>query len=73
MKADVGKVDRVIRIVAGLVLLSLAFVLEGSARWWGLVGFVPLATGLIGWCGLYVPFGIDTRRTQRRIPRAAHS
>jgi len=73
MQANVGKVDRVIRIVAGFVLLSLVFVLEGNARWWGLVGLVPLATGLIGWCGLYVPFGIDTRRTQRGTPGAAHS
>jgi len=73
MKANVGTMDRVIRIVAGLILLSLIFVLEGNARWWGLVGFVPLATGLIGWCALYVPFGIDTRRTQHGTPGAAHS
>jgi len=73
MKANVGTVDRVIRIVAGLVLLSLIFVLEGNARWWGLVGFVPLATGLIGWCALYVPFGVDTRRTRHGTPGAAHS
>ena len=71
MKANVGTVDRVIRIVAGLVLLSLIFILEGTARWWGLVGLLPLATGLIGWCALYVPFGIDTRRAGHGTPGAA--
>ena len=44
----------------GLALLSLILVLEGNARWWGLVGLVPLATGLIGWCPAYLPFGIRT-------------
>lgn len=60
MEANVGGVDRGVRIVAGLVLLSLVFVLEGSARWWGLIGVVPLATGLLRWCPAYLPFGIKT-------------
>ena len=72
MKANVGTVDRVIRIVAGLILLSLAFILEGNARWWGLVGLLPLATGLIGWCALYVPFRIDTRGTGGGTPGKAY-
>ncbi len=57
-----GTADRLIRILAGLVLLGLVLVLEGNARWWGLAGLVPLATGLAGWCPLYTPFGIDTSR-----------
>lgn len=73
MKANVGTVDRVIRIVAGLVLLSLVFILEGNARWWGLVGLLPLTTGLIGWCALYVPFGINTRGTGHGTPGAAQT
>jgi len=60
MKTNVGTADRAIRILAGLGLLSLVFILEGNARWWGLVGLLPLATGLVGWCALYRPFGIDT-------------
>lgn len=60
MKQNVGTVDRLIRIVAGLALLSLIFILEGNSRWWGLVGLLPLATGLAGWCALYIPLGIDT-------------
>ena len=65
MEANVGGVDRGVRIVAGLVLLSLVFVLEGNARWWGLIGVVPLATGLLRWCPAYLPFGIKTCSTRR--------
>jgi hypothetical protein len=60
MKANVGGIDKVLRIVAGLAILSLVFIVEGSARWWGLVGLVPLLTGLTGWCPLYAPFGLNT-------------
>ena len=72
MKANVGRADRVIRIVAGLVVFSLLFILEGNARWWGLTGLIPLVTGLVGWCALYVPFGIDTCPTEHAAPGAAH-
>lgn len=65
MEANVGGIDRTIRIVLGIVLLSLFFVLEGNARWWGLVGIVPLATGLLRWCPAYLPFGIRTCSTRR--------
>ena len=60
MKANVGTADRIVRIVIGLALLSLVVLLEGGARWFGLIGLVPLATALIGWCPAYAPFGIDT-------------
>lgn len=60
MEHNVGGIDRAVRIIVGLVLLSLMVVLEGNARWWGLVGLVPLATGLSGWCPVYLPFGIRT-------------
>lgn len=57
MQTNVGTADRVIRIAGGLVLLSLVFIVEGDARWWGLAGLLPLATGLAGWCALYRLFG----------------
>jgi hypothetical protein len=53
-----GGVDRAVRIVAGLVLLGLVFV--GPKSMWGLVGAVPLFTGLAGWCPLYALLGIRT-------------
>lgn len=60
MKANVGGIDKILRIVAGLGLLSLVFILQGDARWWGLVGLVPLGTGLSGFCPLYPMLGIST-------------
>lgn len=60
MKANVGGVDRMLRILAGLALLALVFVFEGNARWFGLVGMVPLATGLVGYCPAYALFGLST-------------
>ena len=60
MSKNVGSVDRIARIVVGLVLLSLLFLLEGNARWWGLVGLVPLLTGLFSTCPLYSLLGLNT-------------
>lgn len=71
MKVNVGTADRVVRVVAGLALLSLVFILEGGARWWGLAGLVPLVTGLASRCPIYTPFGIDTRSAGRWAPSVA--
>jgi hypothetical protein len=60
MKPNIGNIDRVIRVLLGIGLLSLLFILEGNARWWGLVGILPLATAFLRWCPAYVPFGIDS-------------
>lgn len=60
MKSNVGSLDRALRVVVGLGVLSLFFFLEGAARWWGLVGLVPLGTGLIGSCPLYSILGLNT-------------
>lgn len=60
MKINVGLIDKVVRVAAGVGLLSLLFVLEGSARWLGLFGIVPLATGLVGYCPLYAVLGFST-------------
>ncbi len=58
MKANVGNIDRALRIVLGLVLLSLVVV--GPKTLWGLVGLVPLATGLMRFCPVYPLLGIST-------------
>ena len=57
MKCNVGPVDRLIRIILGLAIAVLGIVFES---YWGLVGLVPLATGLFKWCPLYIPFKIST-------------
>lgn len=58
---NIGTTERWIRVVVGALLLSLVWVVEGSQRWWGLVGLVPLVTGLVGFCPLYAMLGISTR------------
>ena len=60
MHANVGTTDRTLRIVAGLAIMGLWFVLDGPSRWWAAAGLVPLVTGLVGWCPAYLPFGFDT-------------
>ena len=60
MKANIGSTDRALRILVGIGLLALVFALEGSARWWGLVGIVPLATGLFRFCPAYTLLGLNT-------------
>ncbi|MBR0554916.1 DUF2892 domain-containing protein [Ciceribacter sp. L1K23] len=58
---NVGSIDRVLRIVAGLVLLSLFFIYpDASWRYLALIGIVPLATGLLSTCPLYSILGIST-------------
>jgi hypothetical protein len=60
MKSNVGGLDRGIRVVLGLGLLSLLCVLNGTAKWLGLIGVVPLATALFGVCPLYSLVGVNT-------------
>ena len=55
---NVGTVDKVIRVILGLVLIALVF--AGPQTPWGWIGIIPLATGLIGFCPLYSVFGINT-------------
>jgi len=59
-----GTLDRTLRILLGIVLVSLIFV--GPKSFWGLVGLVPIATGIIGFCPLYRIFGINTCRLAER-------
>jgi len=58
MKKNVGMVERFIRVVVGLGVLSLAFI--GPQSPWGYIGIVPILTGLIGWCPPYQLLGIST-------------
>jgi hypothetical protein len=62
MKSNVGAIDRTVRVAAGLLLLGLAA--SGTVGWWGWLGIVPLATGLVGWCPPYAMLGISTCRTR---------
>lgn len=58
MCKNVHPIERVVRIMAGVILISLAF--WGPKNYWFLIGIVPLVTGLIGSCPAYTLFGLST-------------
>jgi hypothetical protein len=64
MRVNEGTLDRAARLVLGSALLAVAVV--GPRTPWGLVGLVPLLTGLTGFCPTYTLFGIDTRPAAAR-------
>jgi hypothetical protein len=68
MVCNMGTIDRAIRAIVGLALLSLFFYLDGNARWWGLLGVALLATALTGYCPPYKLLGIDTSGKSKETP-----
>ncbi len=63
MKTNIGGFERFIRVLAGAGIISMAFI--GPKSPWAFFGFVPLLTGLIGWCPPYAVFGLNTCRKCR--------
>ena len=59
MKKNVGSVDKVIRVIVGLAIILWGIF---DKNWLGLIGLVPLFTALSGFCLLYLPFGISTKK-----------
>lgn len=59
MTQNVGKLDRTIRIAAGIGIVAWGLVAQ---NWLGVIGLVPLATGLMGWCPAYLPMGLSTNK-----------
>jgi len=57
MMCNIGKTDRIIRLVLGVVIIGLGVMYNS---WWGAIGLIPIITALIGWCALYSIFGINT-------------
>ena len=58
--------DRRLRVIAGIVVLSLVFV--GPRTNWGWLGLIPLATGLTGYCPLYQMLGLSTCKPKSQLP-----
>ena len=56
--ANVGGIDRILRIVVGLILIALVFV--GPKTNWGWIGLIPLLTGLFSFCPAYTLLGLNT-------------
>lgn len=61
MKCNVGAIDRLLRIVVGLVIAILGVVFNS---WLGLIGIIPLATGLFSFCPMYFPFKFSTAKKE---------
>ncbi len=59
MKCNVGPIDRILRIVIGLVIAVLGVI---YTSYWGVVGIALMATGVFGYCGLYLLFKINTNK-----------
>ena len=60
MKCNIGHTDRVLRMTVGVTLMGLAgFGIVGP---WGWIGVIPLATGMMGYCGAYSLLGINTAK-----------
>lgn len=63
MAANVGGIDKTVRIVAGAGLIGAT--VAGMLPVWGYIGIVPLATGLLNWCPAYTLFGMNTCGTKK--------
>ena len=59
MKCNVGGADRIIRIIAGILIIGAGVFLQS---WWGAIGVIPLVTAGLRWCPLYLPLGISTAK-----------
>jgi hypothetical protein len=72
---NVGSVDRVLRVVLGLALIIVGFFVLGSTAGIviGVIGFIPLLTGLAGWCPLYLLFHVSTRNQTQPQEQAQKS
>ncbi|CAG0985450.1 hypothetical protein MTYP_01989 [Methylophilaceae bacterium] len=62
MKANIGSIDRIIRILAGLALIAWALFFGGPV--WAWIGLLPLVTGLVSFCPAYSIFGISSCKTR---------
>ncbi|NLY79453.1 MAG: DUF2892 domain-containing protein [Lysinibacillus sp.] len=56
---NIGTVDRVIRIILGIAILSLLLILDGNLKYLGLIGLIPLLTGIFKYCPLYSLFKVN--------------
>ena len=70
MKTNVGSVDRLGRVLLGLALLGLLFAKGDPFRWFGLIGIIPLLTGITGFCPFYSILGLSSCPHPRAVDLA---
>ena len=61
MKLNMGRTDKKLRFIAGVIIIALGLYFKS---WWGVIGLIPLLTSFISWCPLYVPLKISTRKSE---------
>mgnify|MGYP005828446343 CR=1 FL=1 len=67
MKANVGGMDKIVRIVLGVVLIAAGALGLGGLPWWvAIIGLIPLGTALVGFCPLYTLIGVNTCPTSEK-------
>lgn len=66
MELNVGLIDRTLRVILGLLIISLGLQFNSS---WGMLGLIPFLSGLVGWCPLYRMLGIRScsRKEMKRV------
>ena len=64
MKVNMGKPDKVIRLILGAGIIGAGVYFQS---WWGAIGAIPIVTAFINWCPLYFPFGISTCKVKQKI------
>ena len=62
MSCNVGKADRIVRVVIGIGIIATGVIIKS---WWGAIGIVPLVTATAGWCPLYLPIGLSTCKKEK--------
>lgn len=62
MKCNMGKTDRILRAIVGVIIVAAGVYFQS---WWGLVGLIPLGTAAVGRCPAYWPFKISTNKTAK--------
>jgi hypothetical protein len=63
MSKNMGKFDRILRAVIGIIAISLGLYYQS---WWGALGLILLATATISWCPVYVPFKLSTKKSENK-------
>mgnify|MGYP001205623122 CR=1 FL=1 len=59
---NVGKFERIGRVILGLLIFYMGVLHPMEAKLWGFIGLVPVITGILGWCPLYLPLKINTNK-----------
>jgi len=63
MKCNVGKTDKIVRWIIGIVAIALGVYLKS---WWGAVGLIPIVTALMGFCPIYTIVGLSSCKVEKK-------